>query len=92
MRQLERSVSSYFDYIEGLIERRNAFTMTEFSDSIDRFLSFQEYKILPDNGSVSMGKAKEKASLEYEKFNKTQKIESDFDKQVKKIINNEKNN
>ncbi|WP_421016957.1 RhuM family protein [Furfurilactobacillus cerevisiae] len=56
IRQLERSVSSYFDYIEGLIERRNAFTMTEFSDSIDRFLSFQEYKILPDNGSVSMGK------------------------------------
>lgn len=89
IRKLERNVSSYFDYIEDLIERHNTFTMQEFSDSIDRFLSFREYAILPDNGSVSMKNAKNKASKEYDEFNKTQKITSDFDKQVKNIIDKE---
>ncbi|MFL2080557.1 virulence RhuM family protein [Latilactobacillus sakei] len=89
IRQLERTVSSYFDYIEGLIERRNTFTMQEFANSIDRFLEFQEYKILPNNGSVSMTNAKTKASLEYDQFNKTQKINSDFDQQIKQIIADE---
>ncbi|KRM12625.1 virulence RhuM family protein [Paucilactobacillus suebicus] len=87
---LERNVSSYFDYIEDLIERRNAFTMSEFADSIDRFLTFREYKVLPNNGSVSMKTAKSKASAEYDEFNKTQKINSDFDKQVKKMIDSDK--
>ena len=89
IRQLERTVSSYFDYIEGLIERRNTFTMQEFADSIDRFLEFQEYKVLPNNGSVSMTNARTKASLEYDQFNKTQKINSDFDKQIKQIMADE---
>lgn len=89
IRQLERTVSSYFDYIEGLIERRNTFTMQEFANSIDRFLEFQEYKILPNNGSVSTTNAKAKASLEYDQFNKTQKINSDFDKQIKQIMADE---
>jgi hypothetical protein len=62
VKQLERNVSSYFDYIEDLIERRNTFTMKEFSDSIDRFLSFREYEILPNHGSISMKAAKDKAA------------------------------
>ena len=89
IKQLERTVSSYFDYIEGLIERRNTFTMQEFANSIDRFLEFQEYKVLPNNGSVSITNAKAKASLEYDQFNKTQKINSDFDKQIKRIMADE---
>ncbi|MCM1571076.1 virulence RhuM family protein [Latilactobacillus sakei subsp. carnosus] len=89
IKQLERTVSSYFDYIEGLIERRSTFTMQEFADSIDRFLEFQEYKVLPNNGSVSMTNAKTKASLEYDQFNKTQNINSDFDKQIKRIMADE---
>ena len=40
IRQLERTVTSYFDYIEGLVERRNTFTMQSLAESIDRFLSF----------------------------------------------------
>lgn len=86
IKQLERNVSSYFDYIEDLIERRNTFTMEEFAKSIDRFLSFREYKVLQGHGNVRMNTAKEKASQEYDKFNKTQKIESDFDKEVKKLL------
>lgn len=86
IRQLERNVSGYFDYIEDLIERRNTFTMEEFALSIDKFLEFREYKILEGYGQVSMKDAKKKASEEYEAFNKTQKIESDFDKSIKKLI------
>lgn len=85
IKRLERTVSSYFDYIEGLIERENTFTMEQFSKSVDRFLSFNEYKILPDKGKISMQDAKLKAESEYDIFNKTQIINSDFDKMVKKL-------
>lgn len=90
IKQLERNVSGYFDYIEDLIDRRNTFTMKEFAVSIDRFLEFREYKILEGYGEVSMTDAKTKASEEYEAFNKTQKIESDFDKSIKKLIDKNK--
>ena len=82
IRRLERTVSGYFDYIEDLIERENTFTMEEFANSINEFLTFRKYKILPDRGSVSASQAKKKAELEYDKFNKTQKINSDFDKLI----------
>ena len=82
IRRLERAVSGYFDYIEDLIERENTFTMEEFANSINEFLTFRKYKILPDRGSVSAAQAERKAELEYDKFNKTQKINSDFDKLI----------
>ena len=86
IRQLERTVSGYFDYIEDLIERENTFTMEEFEASINAFLSFRRYEILKDNGKISARQAKEKAESEYDKFNKTQKINSDFDKEVEKML------
>ncbi len=85
IKRLERTVSSYFDYIEGLIERENTFTMEQFTKSVDKFLSFNEYKILPDKGKISMQDAKLKAEFEYDIFNITQIINSDFDKMVKKL-------
>lgn len=90
IRQLERTVTSYFDYIEGLVERRNTFTMQSLAESIDRFLSFNEYEILDGKGSISKKQSDEKASQEYEKFNRTQKIVSDFDKQIKKLMAGDK--
>lgn len=86
IKQLERAVSGYFDYIEDLIERENVFTMTEFSESINEFLSFRRYDILKDKGRVSRQEALEKAEAEYDIFNKTQKIISDFDKEIKQMI------
>lgn len=86
IRQLERTVSGYFDYIEDLIERENTFTMEEFAESVNEILSFRRYKTLTDNGRVSAKQAKVKAEAEYDAFNKTQKINSDFDKEVKKIL------
>lgn len=90
IRQLERTVTSYFDYIEGLVERRNTFTMQSLAESIDRFLSFNEYDILEGKGSISKKEADEKANQEYEKFNRTQKIVSDFDKQIKQLMAGDK--
>ena len=86
IRQLERAVTGYFDYIEDLIERENTFTMTEFAVSINEFLTFRKYDILEGKGRISKKQADEKAKVEYDEFNKTQKINSDFDKQVKKLV------
>lgn len=86
IRQLERAVTGYFDYIEDLIERENTFTMKEFSASVNEFLAFRRYDILPDKGKVSRQEAIEKAEAEYEAFNKTQRITSDFDKSVRQML------
>lgn len=86
IRQLERAVTGYFDYIEDLIERENTFTMEEFAASVNEFLAFRRYDILRDKGKISGRMAKEKASAEYEEFNKTQKITSDFDKAVNRML------
>lgn len=86
IRQLERAVTGYFDYIEDLIERENTFTMEEFVASVIEFLAFRRYDILHDKGKISSKMAKEKAITEYMEFNKTQKITSDFDKAVNKML------
>lgn len=86
IKQLERTVTGYFDYIEDLIERENTFTMEEFSISINEFLAFRKYEILPDKGKISKQKATTKADAEYAEFNKTQKITSDFDREVKRLM------
>lgn len=91
IRQLERTVSGYFDYIEDLIERENTFTMEEFAASVNEFLSFRRYDILKDKGNVSGRIAKAKAEEEYDAFNKTQRITSDFDKEVKRLLENGNN-
>lgn len=85
IKKLERLISGYFDYIEDLVERENTFNMQEFKASVDKFLSFRDYQILPDNGKISRQEALEKAQSEYEIFNKTQKINSDFDKTLKAL-------
>ena len=87
IRQLERAVSGYFDYIEDLIERENVFTMQEFADSINAFLEFRRYDILKDNGKVTHKQALDKAYAEYDIFNKTQFIESDFDRVIQMVSN-----
>ena len=88
IRQLERAVTGFFDYIEDLIERENAFTMEEFEKSINAFLEFRRYDILEGSDRISHKKAMDKAHGEYDIFNKTQKIESDFDKTIKSLMQN----
>ena len=89
IRQLERAVTGFFDYIEDLIERENTFNMAQFSTSVNEFLTFRRYQILPDKGKISAAQAKKKAEEEYDIFNKTQRIDSDFDKEVRGLLDKE---
>ena len=86
IRQLERTVAGYFDYIEDLIERENTFNMEQFAASINEFLTFRRYQILPDKGKIYAAQAKKKAEEEYALFDPTQQIDSDFDKEVRKML------
>ena len=86
IRQLERAVTGFFDYIEDLIERENTFSMSQFSASVNEFLTFRKYQILPDKGIISAAQAKKKAEEEYDIFNKTQRIDSDFDKEIRGLL------
>lgn len=89
IRQLERAVTGFFDYIEDLIERENTFNMEQFSASVNEFLAFRRYQILPDKGKISAAEAKQKAENEYDIFNKTQRIDSDFDKEIRGMLGNQ---
>lgn len=89
IRRLERTVSGYFDYVEDLIEDEYVFTMEDFAKSVNEFLSFRRYEILENKGKISKQLADEKATAEYTVFNKTQKINSDFDKQIKRLKSTE---
>jgi hypothetical protein len=86
IRKLERAVTGYFDYIEDLIENENTFDMKQFADSVNEFLSFRKYQLLPDKGHISRAQADTKAESEYEIFNKTQQIDSDFDKEIRDFL------
>ena len=90
IRQLERAVTGFFDYIEDLIERENTFNMEQFSASVNEFLAFRRYRILPDKGKISAAEAKQKAENEYDIFNKTQRIDSDFDKEIRGMLGDTK--
>ena len=86
IKELELAVSAFFDYIENLIRRRNTFNMEQFSESVTKFLAFMDYQILPDKGRISAAQAKAKAEQEYDIFNRTQPIDSDFDKQIRGVL------
>ncbi len=90
IKRLERAVSGFFDYIEDLIENENTFNMSQFSESVNAFLSFRKFKILPNKGRISKEQADAKAESEYEIFNKTQPIISDFDKEIRGMLEKKK--
>ena len=71
--------------IVSTMEGMKAKTMEQFAASINEFLSFRRYDILPDKGKISARQAKQKAEAEYDLFNPTQKIVSDFDRAVKEL-------
>ncbi len=91
IRQLERAVTGYFDYIEDLIERENAFNMEQFAASVNEFLTFRRYALLPDKGKISREEADRKAEEEYKLFNPTQRIDSDFDKEIRSLFDDSNN-
>lgn len=92
IKRLERNVSMFFDHVEDLVTNENTFTMAEFAQSVDDFLAFRKFNVLKGKGSVSSAQAKKKAEAEYDIFNPTQKIDSDFDKEVRKLLQDGGNN
>lgn len=86
IKKLERAVSSFFDYIERILEKHTTFTMQAFAESVNRFLAFNEYEVLEGWGTITRTEADEKASKEYEIFNRTQIVESDFDREIKRLF------
>ena len=84
IRRLERAVTGFFDYIEDLVERENSFNMAQFAESVNEFLAFRRYELLPDKGRISHAQAEKKAHAEYDILNKTQLINSDFYKLVQR--------
>jgi len=90
IKKLERTISSFFDYIERIIENRTVMKMKDLAESVNKFLEFNEFRVLDGKGTISFKQAEEKASQEYELFNKNQKINSDFDKFSKKLLENKK--
>lgn len=91
IKDLERAIGGYFDYIERIIKNHTMLTMEKLAESVNKFLEFNEYRVLENNGRVSRSQAEEKAFAEYEAFNKIQIIESDFDKEMMKILKQGKN-
>ncbi|WP_432259052.1 virulence RhuM family protein [Cupriavidus sp. TMH.W2] len=85
IKRLERTISGFFDYIENVIENRVQMGMADMAASVDKFLTFNEYKVLMGKGAISKIQADKKALAEYAEFNRTQRIESDFDRAVKKM-------
>src|SRR3989338_7789679 len=91
IKKLERTISSFFDYIELIIENRTVMKMKDLAESVNKFLEFNEFRVLEGKGKVTFKQAEKKAFQEYESFNKTQKINSDFDKFSKKLLEMKKN-
>ena len=86
IKKLERTISSFFDYIERIIESRTIMKMRDLAESVNKFLEFNEYKILENKGKISFNEAEQKAFKEYEMFNKKQNIDSDFDKMARRMV------
>ena len=91
IKKLERTVSGFFDYIERIIETRTVMKMENLAESVNKFLEFNEFKVLDGKGTISFKDAEKKAFKEYDEFNKHQNIDSDFDKFSRKLLGDKKN-
>ena len=89
---LNRIVNMYLDYAEDQAERKIPMTMEDWSKKLDAFLKFNERKVLDNPGQVSAEIAKSFAESEWEKYRIVQDglFESDFDREVKKLLNSKK--
>ena len=91
IKRLERTVSGFFDYIERIIETRTVMKMENLAMSVNKFLEFNEFKVLDGKGTISFENASKKAFKEYDEFNKHQQIDSDFDKFSRKLLGDTSN-
>ena len=94
LKSLERIVTMYLDYAEDQAERHIPMTMEDWKKRLDVFLQFNEREVLDNPGKVSHKVAESFALSEFEKYRIVQDklFESDFDKFIIKMKNEEINN
>jgi hypothetical protein len=88
---LNRIVNMYLDYAENQAGKGVVMHMKDWVEKLDAFLQFNEESVLKNQGKVSHEVALKLAEAEYDKYRiiQDQVIESDFDKELKKIrLNN----
>ncbi len=88
LKSLDRFVTMYLDYAEDQAERGIPMTMEDWAGKLNAFLQFNEREILDNPGKVTQEIAKAFAESEFEKYRIVQDrlFESDFDKQVKQLL------
>ncbi len=91
--ELNHIVAMYLDYAELQAKKQIHMKMVDWVEKLDAFLQFNEYEILDNPGKISAEVAKKIAEKEYKKFRveQDQRFESDFEKEVKKIMKKVKN-
>jgi len=89
LRLLDRFVTMYLDYAEDQAERNIPMTMEDWATKLNAFLKFNNREVLDNPGKVTQEIAKAFAESEFEKYRIVQDrlFESDFDRQVKNLLN-----
>ncbi len=89
MQQLQRLVSAYLDIAEDMALRQIPMTMEDWESRLNKFIAATDREILQNAGKVTAEIAKAHAESEFEKYRIVQDrlFESDFDKQIKRISN-----
>ena len=92
LEHLNRIGNMYLDYAEMQAARGRAMTMKDWIEKLNAFLKFSEYEILMNAGKISHEVAEALALKEYEKYRVTQdkNYVSDFDREVKKLLDSKK--
>lgn len=91
---LNRIVTMYLDYAEIQAQKRVVMHMKDWVAKLDAFLKFNEKEILQDSGKISHEVAIALAKKEFEKYRVIQDrmLESDFDREVEKLLENKEQN
>lgn len=92
IKELDRIVEQYLLYAEGQAHRQVPMKMVDWVDRLDAFLKFNEYDVLNNAGNVSAEVAKKLAEVQYDAFRvkQDQAFESDFEREVKRIEESDK--
>jgi hypothetical protein len=92
IKQLNVLVNMYLDYAELQVTRNKLMKMQDWSDKLDAFLKFNEYKILGNAGKVKKDVADSFAEKEYNRFKgiHDKNDRSEFAKVIEEITNSNK--
>ena len=87
LQRLNLLVSGFLDFAEFQALEMNSMTMKDWIEALDRQIIAHKRKVLIDKGNISHKQAIKKAEKEFEIYRKREMdlLESDFDKEIKKL-------